>query len=132
MGFSFTRNDTLFFGIELPTDAIYKLPSLGFKHLPANHGFTSKLLFIPDKARVRVEAAAKALPDPLVPRVKGVHPPEAFKNVPPTPASSAAQASPAAQASQTPKASPSKAPPVMPTEPKAQPPMRPSQNEASL
>ena len=140
--------DTQIFGIELPTDGIYKLPSLGFKHIPQNHGFMSKLLFVPDKARVRIEAAAKALPEPLVPRVKGVHPPEAFeKSKPlfkappkvtqasqttPDPQASQASATQAAQASTT-QASASKAPaPSMPKEPKADPPMRPPSTEASL
>ena len=66
-------------GLQFPTDALYKLPSLGFKHLPNNNGWMAKLLFIPDKARVHVEAAALPLPKPLVPRVNGVHP------VPPPP-----------------------------------------------
>lgn len=61
-------------GVELPTDGIYKLPSLGFKHMPSNRGFTSKLLFIPDKSRASVEMAALPLPKPLVPRVNGLHP----------------------------------------------------------
>ena len=32
-------------GVQLPTDAIYHLPSLGFRHLPTNNGFYSQLIF---------------------------------------------------------------------------------------
>ena len=99
---------------------------------------------MPDKARVRIEAAAKALPEPLVPRVKGVHPPEAFAKAQAKatqaqpqvsqPQTQASQAQP--QASQAPaqasQAQPQASVPSQPTAPKAQPPMRPPPNEVSL
>ena len=67
-------------GVELRTDAIYKLPSSGYKFLPSNHGFIAKMLYIPDKPRAKIEAAAAPLPKPLVPRVNGRHPSEAFRD----------------------------------------------------
>ena len=75
-------------GLQFPTGAIYKIPSLRFKNLPNKNGYMSKLLFIPDKARVNVEAAALPMPNPLVPRVDGIRPapppPAEPKATPPT------------------------------------------------
>ena len=71
-------------GIELPTDAMYKLPSLGFKNLPPHNGWDGRLMALPDKPRKLAEEAFEKLPEPLVPRVNGAFP-EASKKPPESP-----------------------------------------------
>ena len=61
-------------GIELPKEAISKLPAVGFGNLAGRNGSTSQLLFQPDKIRRHAAEAVLDLPDPLVPRVGGKHP----------------------------------------------------------
>lgn len=80
---------SLFSGIELPTDAMYKLPSLGFANLPSHNGWTGRLMANPDKLRLITDEAFEKMPDPLNPRVNGAHP----KLMPNAPSSSFADSS---------------------------------------